>query len=221
MDENLQVLAGALRATRNRQTGYTPNMLMLGREVVQPIDVLLGTAAVNQPEISPQGYVTELRSSLAQVHAMARNALQSSQAIQKRDYDIKVRAQVYNSGDLVYELNSAMKVGQCRKLQPVWKGPFLVVDVLSPVLIRIRGRKGNDRSVPMWMSRMGNRWLNTDVRHDDPVEKSSDPVEEASDPSGVSKEPVITAQDLYKKNRGDRTEAILGGLRGCLKTQSL
>ena len=31
----------AIRSTVNRQTGFTPNFLMLGREVLQPIDLML------------------------------------------------------------------------------------------------------------------------------------------------------------------------------------
>ena len=33
-DEHLQQLAGAIRSTVNRSTGFTPNMMMLGREVI-------------------------------------------------------------------------------------------------------------------------------------------------------------------------------------------
>ena len=39
-DEHLPQLAGALRATVNRSTGFTPNRLMLGREVNCPADLL-------------------------------------------------------------------------------------------------------------------------------------------------------------------------------------
>lgn len=40
-DEYLQQLAGALRASKNRQTGFTPNEMMLGRDVIQPLYILL------------------------------------------------------------------------------------------------------------------------------------------------------------------------------------
>ena len=49
--------------------------------------------------------------------------------------------QSYEAGDLVYKLDSAKKVGQSQKLQKVWKGPFLVVEVVSAVLFRIADRK--------------------------------------------------------------------------------
>jgi hypothetical protein len=42
-DEHLPHLAGAIRSSVNRSTGFTPNMLMLGREVNQPADLLYRT----------------------------------------------------------------------------------------------------------------------------------------------------------------------------------
>jgi hypothetical protein len=39
-DECIPQIAGALRYCVNLSTGYTPNMLMLGREVSQPVDVM-------------------------------------------------------------------------------------------------------------------------------------------------------------------------------------
>jgi transposase InsO family protein len=41
-DVHLQQLAGAIRSTENRQTRQTPNFLLFGREVSQPLDLLLG-----------------------------------------------------------------------------------------------------------------------------------------------------------------------------------
>jgi hypothetical protein len=35
-------LAGAMRSCINGSTGYTPNMLMLGREINQPADLMFG-----------------------------------------------------------------------------------------------------------------------------------------------------------------------------------
>ena len=42
-DKYLQQLAGALRSSVNRHTGFTPNMLMLGREINQPVDLMFRT----------------------------------------------------------------------------------------------------------------------------------------------------------------------------------
>ena len=40
-DLRLATVGMAIRSTVNRQTGFTPNFLMLGREVLQPIDLML------------------------------------------------------------------------------------------------------------------------------------------------------------------------------------
>ena len=42
-EKYLQQLAGALRFSVNRHTGFTPNMLMLGREINQPVDFMFRT----------------------------------------------------------------------------------------------------------------------------------------------------------------------------------
>ena len=34
---------GAIKATVNRSTGFNPNRMMLGREVMMPLDLMLGS----------------------------------------------------------------------------------------------------------------------------------------------------------------------------------
>ena len=76
-DEHLQQLAGAIRSTVNRHTGFTPNMMMLGREVMLPVDLMLGS--IIQEETTSAEYVMRLQQILCQVHTFAREFLQSSQ----------------------------------------------------------------------------------------------------------------------------------------------
>ena len=90
----------------------------------------------------------------------------------------------YEVGDLVLKLNKASKTGEPSKLQPIWKGPFLVIEMLSPLLMRIRGKKKSmvvhhdlvkkctDRYIPAWMQRLRNQYLNgaTTVQEEEMVE---------------------------------------------------
>jgi hypothetical protein len=83
----------------------------------------------------------------------------------------------YQIGDLVYKLDSATKIGQSSKLKPVWKGPLLVTKVISPVLLKIRDKRGEyvihhdrlklcrDRTIPLW-----NRFLTTGSSLPDPTD---------------------------------------------------
>ncbi len=160
-DKQLQLVAGALRSTVNRRTGFTPNMMMLGREVVMPADLVFGGLPSKSVEGELDPYVTQLGETLKKVHELARSNLQAAQHIQKKTYDRKACEHTYEVGDLVYKLDPT-----ARKLNPVWKGPFLVTKKYSPILFEIRGKKKsgvihhdrltscNDRDIPCWMDRL-------------------------------------------------------------------
>ena len=51
-DSALPYVMAAYRSSRNESTGYTPNNLMLGREVRTPMDIVFAT----QPEAAPRLY---------------------------------------------------------------------------------------------------------------------------------------------------------------------
>ena len=121
---------------------------------------------------------------MEKIHHIARKHLGASQRRQKRDYDVQLREHRYHLGDLVYRLNSASKIGQSSKLNAPWDGPLLVVEVISPVLYRVSGRKRDqvihhdrlkpcpDREIPLWIRRKRHVLLSTDIP-DPEVEVSS------------------------------------------------
>ena len=170
-DSNLQLLAGAIRATVNRSTGFTPNMMMLGREVLMPVDIMLGTREPKGESKAPQEYIIELEASMTEAHRLARENLLQSQRRQKRDYDVRINRSKYEAGDLVYKLDDSTQIGVSKKLKSPWIGPLLVIAVLSPVLYRVKGFRNEevlhhdklklcgDRLIPMWVRRMRQRFL--------------------------------------------------------------
>ena len=102
-DRDLPLLARALHSTVHRQTGYTPNGLMLGREVIQPIHLITGNIPGNWSPHSPDEWSADLGRRLADAHACARQNLKQAQHRQKRDNDLRVVEHHYNQGDLVYK----------------------------------------------------------------------------------------------------------------------
>ena len=54
-DLHLSTVGMAIRSTVNCQTGFTPNFLMLGREVLQPIDLMLNPGG-EEERITPGTY---------------------------------------------------------------------------------------------------------------------------------------------------------------------
>ena len=174
-DESLPLLASVMRSAVNRSTGFSANMLMLGRELPLPVEVLFGMSEANKKAQTASSYVTQLCEKLRDCHELAREHLKVAILTGKKEYDVKSYQTSFQPGDLVYQVQSAMKVGESRKLKNPLKGPFLIIDVLSPILYRIKGRKtvsvvhhdrllkGHDRDVPIWMRRMRNRFLTGQV----------------------------------------------------------
>ena len=113
---------------------------MLGREVILPADIVMGGVRHKVQTASPEKWVSELTDKMAILHHEARRHLKASQLHQKKDYDLRTREYRYLPGDFVYMLDKAKKQGLSPKLQPVWKGPFLVVASRPPVY-NIRTRK--------------------------------------------------------------------------------
>lgn len=173
-DKYLDELGMSIRATVNRITGFTPNMLFLNREVHMPIDLVMGVARANREVKEPAEYLQDLQARVKETYVQVRERLKSNQIRQKRLYDTKLVQQSYQVGDLVYKLDSSSKVGSSKKLRQVWAGPFLVVEVLSPVLYRIESRKAKnvihhdrlklcqDRVVPLWLRRRRHNILQLD-----------------------------------------------------------
>ena len=78
-DEHLAQIARALRSAVNRNSGFTANKLMLGREVNSPANLLY--PALKQ---DLEAYVADLEQT---AHETARVRLRTSEERMMRDYD--------------------------------------------------------------------------------------------------------------------------------------
>ena len=152
-DKDLSLLTSAIRSVPNRQTGFSPNMMMLGRELRHPVELLFPV----QPseDIQPSDFIGNLRERLRKVHTLVRKALHGTQLRQKNYYDFgyhtvqrspgqsKVsKCQTsYEVGDIVLRRNDYTKKGHSSKLKSVWIGPLLITEVITPVLFRVRSKK--------------------------------------------------------------------------------
>ena len=122
--------------------GFTPSMLMLGRELNLPIDIALGRP-VNTQTNTKSEYAEMLIQKLEAVHNLARKHISIASDSQKRNYDKRLRYLPYNEGDRVWLYNPQVKAGLSAKLSKRWTGPFIlkkindvVYRIQSDVLIR-------------------------------------------------------------------------------------
>ena len=195
-DEDLQLLAGAIRGMKHRSIGYSANEMMLGTDVYTPTNIIFQTPG-DETEEEPATYVEKLRRTLQKAHQVAASHLKTQLGYRKRYGNLRLCEKTYDVGDFVYRLNQATKTGQSRKLKPVWKGPLVVIKVLSPVLFRVRDRKKEhvlhhdklkpctDRHIPMWLRRLRHQVLSLDVTLTDEEGALDETVTKATERTGL------------------------------------
>ena len=141
-DELLPFVGFAYRSSVHESTGETPNMLMFGREVKLPLDLMV--EPFQDEELEPKDanlmtdYAEDLRDRIRLAHERAREVLRKSARRQKRTYDRKANGNPIQKGDFVWLFVHQRKPGFTNKLRLPWDGPFLVVEQLSDVHVRIQ-----------------------------------------------------------------------------------
>jgi len=101
-DHYIGILLAAYRSTPHPSTGYTPNMMMFGREVNMPADVVYPMPS-KEASTDVHEYVHELRKKMESCFQLTRQHLQAAATRQKRDYDSRIFENKYTIGDLVYK----------------------------------------------------------------------------------------------------------------------
>ena len=147
-DRNLGCLAAAYRATPNESTALTPNLLMLGREVRLPAEVIFGsgTELHNQQVTSYGDYVDQLRSRMQRAHEVTREHL--GQRARRQTQDGRQPPKTYSPGDLVWYLTEMGQVAITPKLRVPYKGPVLVLRQVTPLNYIIQlDEKGTQRLI--------------------------------------------------------------------------
>ena len=155
---------------KNKSTGFSANMMMLGRETTQPIDHILGLPR-HTPQ-DPPNWVATLTCNLSRVHNLARETIGKTQMRQKRDYDLRVLVHPYETGDVVYLLDSSTKIGLSKQLRPPYYGPLLITCARPPLyVLEDRKRRSlmhhdrlipcHDSTLPLWLRRKQHELLQT------------------------------------------------------------
>jgi hypothetical protein len=139
-DLHLGCLAAAYRATPHEATGLTPNLLMLGREVKLPGEIICGKI----PTCSNEGlssyckYVDNLKAKMQHAHDVARKHLSKSVERALGRSDAKKSICQYKVGDSVWYLDELRSVDESSKLRPLYTGPYIIVQKLGEVDYKIQ-----------------------------------------------------------------------------------
>ena len=131
-DSMLPYVMAAYRSSRHEATQYSPNYLLMGREVRAPVDLVYGSPETTPPATFDD-YAEELEDRLRRSYVLVRKHLGEAAVRSKRYYDLRVRPQEYKAGDWVYFYNPRRFAGRQDKWARKFSGPCLVVKQLGPV----------------------------------------------------------------------------------------
>ena len=143
-DEQIPFVLAAYRSSSHAATGFSPNFLMMGREVTLPVEVMYGRCpGAEEGQLAGEAaYAAEVRDRLQEAHRVAYERLGRMGERQKRYRDTGMVPATYAVGDRVWLFLPVNRQGLTPKLRSFWTGPWEVEERLSEVVYRIRdGRK--------------------------------------------------------------------------------
>ena len=144
-DAHLQRCLLAYRSSVHSSTKQTPAMLMLGREIHLPVDLMFqdpSDTATTVPD-----YATNLRDRLQHAYKNARKSGATAQNRQKTLYDKRAVHHELKVGDSVRLHIPAIKPGTTPKFHRPWKGPFTILEKIDDVVYRIADQSGKTQTV--------------------------------------------------------------------------
>ena len=169
-DKHLGCLAGAYRASVHETTGFTPNLLMLGREVRLPAQILY-SSCTNDEFVSYSHYVEELKSRMEAAHNVARQHLGKAAQRQKDAYDAKSILHKYRVGDLVWYTSKSEELHIAPKLRKAYTGPVLILKKFNDLnyMIQVDAKKAkkvvnHDKLLP-YKGKLRPRWMKTALKN--------------------------------------------------------
>ena len=136
-DEYLHILTVAYNTAKHESTGFSPSMMMYGRDINVPIDLIRG-----KPDddciTSQSNYGQVLDQTIQTIHEMARKNLYIASSTQKKRYDHRINQNKFSEGSLVWLHNPQIKLGRSAKLSRPWFGPYTVIKRLNDVIYKIQ-----------------------------------------------------------------------------------
>ncbi|XP_046677325.1 uncharacterized protein LOC124365392 [Homalodisca vitripennis] len=129
-DQNIAQLGFALRSSVHESTGYTPNLLVFGRELTvagSGFDVLQ-----SEDQLSSVGDCKEYSDKLKELQAIHREVSEKLKEVHRtnaRHYNLRRRPQTYRINSLVWKKNFTQSDAVnfiSAKLTPRFVGPYVI-----------------------------------------------------------------------------------------------
>ncbi|XP_061152302.1 uncharacterized protein LOC133166485 [Syngnathus typhle] len=140
--QKISQLVHAYHCSQNDATGYSPYLLMFGREARVLVDVCFDVADTSPKGKSYHQYVANLKRDLQRAYTLATETSDKKPQRNKRAHDKHVKEQVLDKGDRVLMRNFGVQGNQ--KLRCKWRpSPYVVVEKLSNLPVyKIKPERG-------------------------------------------------------------------------------
>lgn len=208
-DWYLPFLNFTLHTTVNRTTGFTPAMLLFGRELTMPFDLLFDCSPPKSTQYTPEEWAQKITDTIAECHEYARSFMNTAQLRQKNQYDMTSKETKYKVGDYVLKREYSTKRGS-KALGPLWSGPWLVVEAHPPIysveakkslmtLHHDRLKRCTDQNIPNYLKERRKELLPDQTVSDDSDEDFLPPT--AMKPPAVETPKPLFAKPVQGKSR--------------------
>ena len=135
-DKHLPFITAAYRCARHESTGFTPNMMLFGRENSMPWH-LLDNKPETPEEMTAEDYVAVLKQVFQKAHTVARRHLKTALVSRKRRYDVGTSQIRLKLNQPVWLYDRSIKPGKSPKLTAPWKKGWAITKVIDDITYRI------------------------------------------------------------------------------------
>ena len=133
----LPVLCYYFRASVHRTTQQTPAMMMIGRELRLPVDILFPSAA-DRPYASNDDYLVALERRLKVAYEFARQHLKLDFERREGHCHHNRKLKPLDLNRPVYVFRPSIVRGRTPKLSRVWAGPYPILEQKTDLLYRVQ-----------------------------------------------------------------------------------
>jgi len=130
-DTWLPHLMCAYNSTKHDTTGFTPNRLMLSRDIRMPMDLVLAEREDQKQWLSVDDFIADQQEMIQRTYQLVRENIKKCADRRKDRYNLDVKPTIYPIGTWVWRFYPRRYVGKTPKWQNKWEGPHMVVDHIS------------------------------------------------------------------------------------------
>jgi transposase InsO family protein len=212
----------AYRSSPHSSTGQTPNFMMFGREIKEPIDIVTGPEPSDSDK-PVSDYCIQLKQNLQEAHELARESLGHSFETSKKEYDKTAHQNQFKVGDcvLLHIKGTKKSRGKVSKFMENYDGPYYIVGHIDPHVYiiqesprakskivhhdRLRPFKPRDPIDITWVQRQAEK-----LEHQNPGPLPTDLLSFESDSETPNNSPPNSPHPAVRPRRNARSPDRLG-----------